>query len=120
MGSRERMKDKEVVMAAVQQTGRALDYAANNVKEELEKEAGSLDMRVQEYCAVALHPTVIQLFASKGSGSCLTINCLDIGGEEVLSFPLNTDADNAEKLCGELAMAKGVSPAALRIINHRG
>jgi polyphosphate kinase 2 (PPK2 family) len=124
--SEEMKRDKEVVMAAVQNDARALQYAPEEMKKELEKEAESFDVTVQEYAAATAHPTVIQLFASEGidaggyGGVCLKISCLDMGGEEVLTFPLNTDADDAQKLCGELAKMKGVSPAALHIINQRG
>ena len=95
-------------------------------QQELKDEAQSLHITIQEYAHAAAHPTIIQLFSSDGSdsggygGAPLKISCRDLVGNEVLTFPLGANADNAEKLRSELAKTKGVSPAALQIINHRG
>merc|ERR1711879_403210 len=108
-------------MAAVQNNGCAIEYASEEIREELEKGAKSFDITVQQYAAAAAHSKVIQLFVSDRSdvrgygGGCLNISCLDMCGEEVLTFPLNEDADNAHKLRNELAKTQGVSPAALQI-----
>merc|ERR1712110_646373 len=88
--------------------------ASEAVMKELGKEAELFGIPIQEYAAAAAHPTVIQLIASEDSnaggygGVCLNIHCFDMGGEEVLIFPLNTDADNAQKLLSDLATKKAV------------
>jgi len=116
-------KDKEVVMAAVQQNASALKNAPEDMRKELVEEARSFDITVQELCAVAAYPKIIQLFLSEGSdsggydGASLTISCRDLEGKEVLALPLRDESDN---LRNELAKTMGVSTAALQLINHRG
>lgn len=150
--------DKEVVLAALQENGKALGYASDEMKsdkqvlmaavqlddpyripdlryacrsspkvlKELMEEAQSYGMSVKEYARAAANPIIIQLFSSVGTecggygGASLMISCRDIAGNQVLAFSLGADAVNAEQLRSDLAEAKGVSPAAVQIINHRG
>merc|ERR1711865_839013 len=79
----EMQSDREVVMAALQNNGCALKYAAEEVGKELEEEAQSFHITIQEYAHASAHPTVIQLFSSDGSdsggygGAALKISCRD-------------------------------------------
>merc|ERR1719271_1343929 len=99
-------------MAALQNDNDGYAFASEALRKELKEEAEPFGITVQEYAAAAAHPTVIQLIASEDSnasgygGVCLNIHCFDMGGEEVLIFPLNTDADNAQELFSTLATKK--------------
>lgn len=122
--SKEMRNDKEMVMSAVQKDGEALNYASESRRVELVNDAQVLGVSVQEYVTAAAQPKIVQVFAAKGSDGydkeSMKISCVDMGGETVMTFPLNAEADSAQNLRGELAKTMGVSPAALQIINHRG
>merc|ERR1719162_1651812 len=85
----EMQNDKEVVMAAVQNDGFALKYAAKEVVKELQEEAQSFHITIQEYAHAAAHPIIIQLFSSDESdsagygGAPFKISCRDLVGNEV-------------------------------------
>ena len=48
--------------------------------------------------------------ASGDGAAPLRISCMDMGGKEVMVFPLATDADNAERLRNEFAKVTGKAP----------
>jgi len=119
-------------MAAVQNNDNALQFAAEEMKQELADEAKSYNMSIKKYAGAAAHPIIIQIFESDGSGgggcghASITISCRDIGGNEVMTFPVVSGAEkNPEvwvnwRLHSQLASKKGVSIAAIKIINERG
>jgi len=118
--------DKEVVVAAVQNKGSALRYAAEETKKELAEEANSHGVSIQEYCVIAIKPKIIQVFLAEGNNpngyaaALLKISCRDLKGDEVMTFVSEAKEDNAKELRSELAKVTGVHPAALCIINQRG
>merc|ERR1719265_489024 len=118
----EMKRDKEVVMAAVQQDERALVYVPEYLQDELEMDANYFGVSVRSFCEASMAPPIViqTIRRWSGDGKSMQISCLRVDGEEVMVFPLRGNADDSRQLRSALAKSVGASAAALQIILPSG
>merc|ERR1719161_3347833 len=91
----EDMKNQEsVVMAAVQQKGSALEYASEDMKKMISNGALKFGIDVQQYVRAVLNPKLVQVQVSKESGTQdLTLTCHNLGGIPLATVTLQPEDD---------------------------
>merc|ERR1719265_1166836 len=106
-------RDKEVVTAAVRQTKHAMLYVPKDLQHELKMDANYFGVSVRSFCEASMDPpTVIQTFPRRsGDGESMKISCVGVDGEEIMVFQLRGNADDARQLRSALAESVGVSAA---------